>query len=388
MAWDSVHPFECPTRVFFGWDASAQVGDRLRELGVTRALLVSDPGVAGAGIVDRISAHITGAGIEVVPYTGVQPNPSVANVEAGQALYVTNRCDGIVGLGGGSAMDAAKGIGIVAANGGDVADYTGREQVPMDLPPLICLPTTCGTGSEVTFNAVITDEVRHFKLPYVSRKLAPDVALVDPDLVVNAPAPVIAATAADAMAHAVECWINTLSDPLIDALTSSAIRMIGQNLVPAVTERDRDAIAQLCLASMMAGIAFNQNANAVVHAASTPVTARHDVPHGVANAIFLPAGLRFCVPAIPARIAELGPSLGVSIDGMEPAAAAEAVVDAIVRLFREAGLPATLREFGVDVDAMDLDGLAADAMKSRSIPINPRTVTPADLIGIYREVMG
>src|SRR5688572_7562102 len=170
MAWDSVHPFECPTRVFYGWGASGQVGERLRELGVTSALLVSDPGVAGAGIVDRVAEQIRAAGIEVVLYTGVQPNPTVGNVESGQAFYVTERCDGIVGLGGGSAMDAAKGIGIVASNGGEIADYTGREQVPMELPPLVCLPTTCGTGSEVTFNAVITDEARHFKLPYVSRK--------------------------------------------------------------------------------------------------------------------------------------------------------------------------------------------------------------------------
>ncbi|MDQ2682857.1 MAG: iron-containing alcohol dehydrogenase [Chloroflexota bacterium] len=388
MPWDSVHPFECPTRVFYGWGASAQVGDRLKELGVTKALLVSDPGVQGAGIVDSVARHIEAAGIGVVRYTGVQPNPTVANVEAGQALYVTNRCDGIVGLGGGSAMDAAKGVGIVASNGGEIVDYTGREQVPMDLPPLVCLPTTCGTGSEVTFNAVITDEARHIKLPYVSRKLAPSVALVDPELVVNAPKVVIASTAADAMAHAVECWINTQSDPLIDALTGSAIRMIGQNLAKGVNERDRDAIAQLSLASTMAGIAFNMNANAVVHAASTPVTAKHDVPHGVANAIFLPAGLRFCIPAIPARIAELGPALGVAIDGLAPEDAANRAVDALAALFALVGLPATLREFGVDVESMDLEGLAADAMKSRSIPINPRPVTPDDLIGIYRDVMG
>src|SRR5687768_8045386 len=125
MPWDSVHPFECPTRVFYGWNASAQVGERLTELGVGKVLLVSDPGVAGAGIVDRIAAHITAAGIEVVLHAEVQPNPTVGNVEVGQALYVTNRCDGIVGLGGGSAMDAAKGIGIVAANGGEIVDYTG-----------------------------------------------------------------------------------------------------------------------------------------------------------------------------------------------------------------------------------------------------------------------
>jgi alcohol dehydrogenase len=390
MVWDGVHPFECPTRVFYGWGAGEQAGEWLRELGVTRALIVSDPGVAGAGIVDAIAATIDAAGIATARYTAVQPNPTVANVEAALAVWSEQGCDGIVGVGGGSAMDAAKGAGIVATNGGNVADYTGREQVPQALPPLLCIPTTCGTGSEVTFNAVITDEARHVKLPYVSRKLAPKVALVDPNFVVSAPPHIIASTAADAMAHAIECYINTASDPLIDALTIAAIRMIGQHLEPAVNGKNRDSIAQLSLASTMAGIAFNMNANAVVHAASTPVTAKHDVPHGVANAIFLPAGLRFCIPAVPERIAEIGEALGVETRGMEAADAAnaaEAAVERVSAVFASVGLPATLTEFGVDVSTMDLEGLAADAMKSRSIPINPRPVTPADLIAIYREVM-
>ncbi len=387
MVWDSVHPFECPTRVFFGWGAARQAGDRLQELGVTRALLVTDPGVARAGIADAVAGSIRAAGIAVTTFAGVQPNPTVGNVEAGQATWVQDRCDGIVGVGGGSAMDAAKGVGIVAANQGSVAEYTGREQIPNPLPPLICLPTTCGTGSEVTFNAVITDETRHIKLPYVSRRLAPNVALVDPELVVSAPPTVIASTAADALSHAVECWINTASDPLIDALTLAAIRMIGGNLVAAVTQRDRTALAQLCLASTMAGIAFNMNANAIVHAASTPVTARHDVPHGTANAIFLAAGLEFCLPAVPERIGQLAGALDESVDGRSPEEAGRKAVEAIRRLFREAGLPASLSEFGVEVSQMDLHSLAADAMKSRSIPLNPRPVTAEDVIEIYRAVM-
>ncbi|MCO5222624.1 MAG: iron-containing alcohol dehydrogenase [Thermomicrobiales bacterium] len=387
MVWDSVHPFECPTRVFFGWGAAGQVGERLKELGVSKALIVSDPGIEKAGHVATVASAIEDAGIGVASYTGVQPNPTVGNVEAGYAVYVTQQCDGIVGLGGGSAMDAAKGVGVVAANGGNIADYTGREQIPFDLPPLVCLPTTCGTGSEVTFNAVITDETRHIKLPYVSRKLAPRVALVDPNLVVGAPAGVISSTAADALSHAIECYINTASDPLIDALTIGAIRMIGQNLAAAVNERDRAAIAQLSLASTMAGIAFNMNANAVVHAASTPVTARHDVPHGVANAIFLPAGLRFCIPAAPDRIVEIGRAIGAPIGDLTGEAAADVAVTALEQLFSSVGLPPTLSAFGVDVSKMDLDELAADAMKSRSVPLNPRPITPEDLVALYRKVM-
>jgi alcohol dehydrogenase len=386
--WEGVHPFECPTRVFYGWGASAQVGERLAELGVKRVLIVSDRGVAAAGIVDRVADVIRAAEIDVAIFADVQPNPTVSNVEAGLAQWEAESCDGIVGLGGGSAMDAAKGIGIVASNSGSIVDYTGREQVPAPLPPLICIPTTCGTGSEVTFNAVITNEVTHVKLPFVSRQLAPRVALVDPELVVMAPPQIIAATAADALAHAVECYINKAADPLIDALTIGAIRMIGRNLVPAVQNGDREAVAQLSLASTMAGIAFNMNANAVVHAASTPVTAKHDVPHGVANAIFLAAGLRFCIPAAATRIAEIGLALGVPDSGASPEDAAEAAVERIEKLLADAGLPSTLREFGVDVESMDLSGLAEDAMKSRSIPLNPRPVTHDDLIAIYQQVMG
>jgi len=387
VVWDNIHPFECPTRVFYGWGALAQAGDRLAELGVTKALIVSDPGVEKAGHVATIASAITGAGIRVAQYTGVQPNPTVGNVESGYAVFREQRCDGLVGLGGGSAMDAAKGVGVVASNGGSIADYTGREQIPHDLPPLICLPTTCGTGSEVTFNAVITDDVRHLKLPFVSRKLAPRMALVDPELVVGAPATVIASTAADALSHAIECYLNTASDPLIDALTIAAIRMIGQNLAAAVNERDRDAIAQLSLASTMAGVAFNMNANAVVHAASTPVTARHDVPHGVANAIFLPAGVRFCIPAVPDRIIEIGHAIGAPIGSLTGVEAAELVVTTLGQLFASVGLPRSLSEYGVDVSMMDLEALAADAMKSRSIPLNPRPITEQDLVALYREVM-
>src|SRR5256712_3331483 len=288
MVWDGVHVFECPTRVFYGRGVSKEVGKRLGELGVSRALLVSDRGVAGAGIVDRIAGHMRDAGLGVAVYAETQPNPTAANVAEAAALYREHGCDGIVGLGGGSSMDCAKGAGIEVTSDGPVAAFTGKDNVPNDLPPLVCLPTTCGTGSEVTFNAVITDPDAHFKLVCVTRRLAPSVALVDPELVDSAPAAVIAATAADALAHSVESYVNTGSDPLLDSLTIAAIRMIGRNLRAAVADRDPAAIDQLALASTMAGIAFNMNANAIVHAASTPVTARHSVPHGVANGIFMP----------------------------------------------------------------------------------------------------
>jgi alcohol dehydrogenase len=388
MTWDSVHAFECPTRVFYGRGASALVGERLSELGVTRALVVSDRGVAGAGIVDAVAGHVRAAGIDVALYTDTQPNPTTTNVAEASALYRQRGCDGIVGLGGGSSMDCAKGAGIEIGCGGRVAQFRGIDNVPSDLPPIVCIPTTCGTGSEVTFNAVITDPDAHFKLVYVTRRLAPRMALVDPALVEPAPPQVIAATAADALSHAVESYLNTGADPLLGALNIAAIRMIGRNLRAAVEERDTEAIAQLSLASTMAGIAFNMNANAIVHAASTPVTARHEVPHGVANAIFMPAGLTFLAPACAPQLAEIAEALGEDVSALPPNEAAERAVDAIRRLLADVDLPASLREFGIEPANVDIAALVEDAMKSRNIVTNPRTVTPADLEELYRTVLG
>lgn len=388
MTWDGIHPFACPTRVFYGWGASSQVGERLAELGVRRALIVSDPGVRGAEIVDRIVEIVESAGIEALVYAGTRPNPTVGNVEEALAVWREEQCDGIVGLGGGSSMDAAKGVGIVATNGRGIADYTGREQVPNDLPPLVCLPTTCGTGSEVTFNAVISDPEQHVKLPYVSRRLAPDVALVDPELVAKAPAGVIAATGADALSHAVESYINRGADPLLDAINLGAIRLIGRYLRPAVHERDTEAVKHMSLASTMAGISFNMNANAIVHAASTPVTAHHDVAHGVANAIFLPAGLEFCMPSSYERLAEIAEALGEDVRGIEREEAGRRGIEAVRSLLRDVDLPGTLREAGVEPEAMDVPVLIREAMKSRNIGVNPRPISPEDLEELYRKVAG
>src|SRR5439155_9078246 len=241
---------------------------------------------------------------------------------------------------------------------------------------------------EVTFNAVITDPGAHFKLVYVTPRLAPVVALVDPALVESAPSSVIAATAADALAHAVESYVNRGSDPLLDSIDIAAIRMIGRNLRAAVKERDPAAIEQLALASTMAGIAFNMNANAIVHAASTPVTARHGVPHGVANGIFMPYGLAFLAPACRRQLREIADALGEDVAGLSDEEAAERGVEAVRSLVQEVGIPATLRDYGLDPDDLDIPQLVEDAMKSRNIVTNPRPVTPADLEELYRAVAG
>ena len=388
MPWVGVHRFECPTRVFYGRGASDQLAERLRELGVTRALVVSDPGVARAGIVEAVTSRARSAGVGVTVYADTQQNPTTTNVAEAAALYREQRCNGLVGLGGGSSMDCAKGAGIELTNPGAVAAYAGLDKVGKPIPPLVCIPTTCGTGAEVTHVAVITDEAAHLKLVCVSRRIAADIALVDPALVESAPRPVIAATGADALAHAVESYVNTGSDPLLDAINIAAIRMIGGNLRRAVSAGEPDAIEQLALASTMTGIAFSMNANAIVHAASTPVTAHHGVPHGVANGIFMPWGLAFLAPACGRQLREIAEALGEAVSGLSDEEAAERGIEAIRSLLRDVGIPGTLREYGLAPEGVDVSRLVQDAMKSRNIATNPRPVTPTDLEELYRAVLG
>jgi alcohol dehydrogenase class IV len=388
MAWDSVHLFECPTRVHYGAGAIAGLPGHLAELGLGSVVLVSDKGLLAAGTVERVREIAAAAGVSVHVYSGTAENPTTTNLAEIVALYRREGCDGIVGLGGGSSLDAAKASSALLENGGSVWDYRGRDLVPRHGPPVICIPTTCGTGAEVTFVVVITDPGEHFKVVCVSRNLAASVALVDPELVLTAPKAIIAATGADALAHATESYLNLGSDPLLDSVNIRAIRMIGQNLRKAVHERDPGAVAQVALASCMTGLAFNMNANAVVHAASTPVTAHHGVPHGVANAIFLPPGLDLIRPACEEKLGEIAEALGEDVAGLSYAEAARRGVEAVRTLLLDCELPPTLKAWGLDPAAMDVPRLIGDAMQSRNIATNPRPIGPPELAELYAAAAG
>lgn len=388
MAWDGVHLFECPTRIFYGLGASGGIGERLAELDVQRPLLVTDDGLRRAGAVARIAEHAHAGGVEVAVYDATAENPTTTNLEQICDLYRAENCDGLIGLGGGSSMDAAKAASALLENGGSIWDYRGKGLVPRPGPPVICIPTTCGTGAEVTFVVVITDPDEHFKVVCAARNLAARVALVDPELVMSAPAGVIAATGADALAHATESYVNLGSDPLLDALNIQAITMIGRSLIVGVNEKSKRAIAELSLASTMTGVAFNMNANAIVHAASTPVTAHHGVPHGVANAIFLADGLDILRPACEEKLSVIAGALGANTSALTTAEGAKRGIEAIRELCAAAGLPATLSEWGLDPTDVDVSSLVEDAMKSRNITTNPLPIGPPELEHLYQAVLG
>lgn len=375
--------FEAPARLTFGAGAVGKFPDLIAGFG-RRALVVSDPGIAKAGILDRVLGFLRDAHVSSDAFTSVEPNPSVETVEAAHALYRKSDAEFVVAVGGGSSMDVAKVVAVLAAHGGGVRDYEGIGKVPGPVVPSVAIPTTAGTGSEVTVFAVITDRQRRFKMTIGSPFLVPQVAICDPELTISMPKPLTAATGMDALTHGIECFINTTPNPIAKALAMESIRLIGGALRTAYQRgSDLPARSTMLLGSTMAAMAFTRTRLGNVHAMSHPLGAFFDVPHGVANAILLPYvmawNLRSCLGTYP-PIAE---AMGEEVDGMPPERASERAVEAVQRLSRDVGIPEHLREVGVTRDA--IPALATDAMKSGNVLVNPRPTTYDDIVDLFEK---
>ena len=374
--------FHAPTRVIFGFGTVTTLGRELAARGVRHALIVTDRGVVGAGLLaDPQSA--AAAGIATTVFDQVEANPSVETVEASIACYREHGCDALVAIGGGSPMDVAKAAGIVLANGGGIRDYEGNPAaITADSPPFVCIPTTCGTGAEVTPFAVITDHARSWKMSIASPRAIPAVAIVDPALYLGLPPALIAATGMDALTHAIESYTNRLAQPFSDALDLQAIRLIGRSLRPAVANANRAAIADMAIAATLAGLGFAQNRLGIVHAISHPVTSYVGTPHGVANAILLPYVLEYNAIGCGERLHDVALALGAtSGTPVDP----QAAISAVRRLADDVGIPRTLGAVGVA--EAHVERIATDAMKSGNVPINPRRVTRDDILGVIRHAL-
>ncbi len=383
-----LYTFYAPTKLVFGADAVGQTGTELRALGGTVALIVTDSGVVNAGLLAPALASMEAAGIGMVVFSDVEPNPSTKTVASAVAMYRDGGCDCLVAVGGGSPMDTAKAVGIVVSNGGTINDYEGKpDAVTKDLPAFLCVPTTCGTGSEVTPFAVITDEERHWKMSIASPRTFPKVAIIDPALFTKMPPGLIAATGMDALTHAVESYTNRDAQPFADALDLHAIRLIGKYLRPAVAQANTEAMAYMAIAATLAGMGFSQNRLGIVHAISHPVTSYVGTPHGIANAILLPYVLEFNAIGCLDRLKDIGDALGESVGNAPLPFAASQTIQAIRRLSEDVGIPATLGDVGVREE--HVANIAADAMKARAnCAINPRRVTQRDIERVIRIAMG
>lgn len=372
--------FALRTEVTFGAGTLARVGEPLDALGARHALLVTDPGLVAAGAVDAVLRHLEGR-LEVTVYDAVPANPTASAIDAGERLRSQRGCDAVVGFGGGSSLDAAKGIAIVATSGGEIADYAGAGRVTVPPLPVVAVPTTAGTGAEVSNAIAVVDDRRHTKFAVRSPLVAPLHAVCDPALLRTLPESVAAATAVDALCHCVEAYVSRGGSPLTDLLALEGIRRCGASLGPFVAYRgDPRAAGDMLYAALLGGIVISLARTGAAHTLTRPLGDR--VVHGVANAIVLPHVLEFNAPAAPAKLAEVARALGRPVAGSDLAAAREAVV-AVRELVAALGLPARLRDVGVVED--ELPALARTAHELDLSALNPRELTPARIEDLLRK---
>ena len=389
--------FSVPQNITVGKGSLAKLPEVAKKSGGSHAFLMSGPHLAKMGLVEKAAESLKVAGIAVDTFTDIEGNPSVETVDKATAAFKESGADFIVAFGGGSPMDVAKAVGVTAKYGGSITEYEGAHKVPGPIIPLIAIPTTAGTGSEVTAFSVITDHSRDYKLTVFSYEILPAYAILDAELLTTAPASVAAACGIDAFIHAEEAYISTAASPFSDAMAEKAMSLIGKNIRRFVANRgDIEAAEAMLVGSLFAGIAFSFARLGNVHAMSHPVSAFFDVPHGVANAVLLP------VIAEYNALADHGRYLTIYND-ISPVPAYEEefdplmLVDAIRELCGEIGIPANLTEAinnasktgPVSAEEIEskIEAMAVDAMKSGNIAVNPRSSRQCDIEMLYRKAL-
>ena len=371
--------FQPRTRLVFGCGTIGRLGALAAELGFRRPLLVADHGLVTAGHVALAERGLTGAGLDVVPFHDFDVNPDTTMVEAGCAVARPREIDSIIGLGGGSSMDCAKGINLLLTNGGRIEDYQGYGKATRPMLPMIGVPTTAGTGSEAQSYAVIADAVTHVKMACGDPKAAFRVAILDPELTLSQPTHVTATSGFDAIAHAVETAVTTRRTAVSDCFGREAWRLLD-SCYEAVLDRPDDvkARAAMHLGAFYAGVAIEQSMLGAAHACANPLTARYQITHGVALAILLPHVVRWNSATAAPLYRRLLPPIGEAGEGNP----GEQLATRLHALAGHAGLPDRLRTEGVDPD--DLPQLADDAARQWTGTFNPRPLTTPDALEIYR----
>ncbi|MGH9119997.1 MAG: iron-containing alcohol dehydrogenase [Acidimicrobiales bacterium] len=364
--------------VIFGVGTLAEVGGAVRRVGGRRALLVTDPGVMDAGWVERALPHLKEAEIEYRLWHDLTPNPKDVEVEAAFEAYEATGCDVLVAVGGGSSIDTAKAVAILSGSGGRILDYEGVDAVKRPIPPMVMVPSTGGSGSDVSQFCVITDTRLHRKATIGGRAVVPDISITDPQLLTTMSPELTAYTGLDALSHAIESAVSNAADFLSREHSLAAIRGIVAHL-PAAVEDDWNLAARegMARSSLQAGIAFTNALLGATHAISHQIGGALDLPHGLLNAVLLPFVMRFNAETHAERYVDVASALGVLTQGLAAPEAAEAAVAKVEALARRLNIPAGLRELGVD--PADFDRFAASALRDAYISTNPRPVGKDDV---------
>jgi alcohol dehydrogenase len=375
------YTFTVPSFVHFGPGVAKKAGEVALEFGAKKVLCIYDQGVAK--IAAGIAQTLKDAGLEVFEFDGVIPNPTDAVMEEAAKLGREANVDMVFGIGGGSSIDTAKGVKVLLTNPSPINQYIGMGNIPNPTKPLCCIPTTAGTGSEVTSMTIITEPQNSRKIAVGGRYLPPEVAIVDPELTLGMPPAVTASTGMDALTHAIEAYTCKLADPINDALSLKAIQLIYNSLPKAVFDgEDLQARTDMLLGSMMAGIAFNNAFVALVHSIAHPLSARCNLPHGVDNAAVLPYVMEYNAPVVPERTIDIGIAMGLNLQGLDKAEACKKVVDEVYNLMKLVKIP-TLKEAGVPESI--LETIAKDTMVEPPTSANPRIPTEADVLAILKK---
>ncbi|MGR5212747.1 L-threonine dehydrogenase [Vibrio rotiferianus] len=378
--------FFIPTVNLMGAGCLKDATDSIQSQGFKKGLIVTDKILNQIGVVKQVQDLLTERDVETLVFDGTQPNPTIGNVNAGLTLLSDNECDFVISLGGGSPHDCAKGIALVASNGGKIADYEGVDQSAKPMMPLIAINTTAGTASEMTRFCIITDEERHIKMAIVDKHTTPLISVNDPELMLAKPASLTAATGMDALTHAVEAYVSIAATPITDAVAIKAIELIQAHLRTAVKNgEDLEAREQMAYAQFMAGMAFNNASLGYVHAMAHQLGGFYDLPHGVCNAILLPHVQRYNAQVCPERLRDVAKAMGVDVEGMSAEQGAAAAIDAIVALAKDVGIPSGIKELGAKLE--DIPTLADNALKDACGFTNPKQATHEEISKIFEEAM-
>ena len=373
---------------YFGPGARKELPGVVARLGFKKALVVTDKGLVKFGVAKMVTDVLEEAGIAYEMYSEVKPNPTVTNVKMGVEAFAAAGADFIVAIGGGSAMDTAKGIGIVTNNPefADVVSLEGCAPTKKETVPIIALPTTAGTAAETTINYVIIDEEKQKKMVCVDPNDIPCCSIIDAELMYTLPKGTTAATGMDALTHAIEGYITKAAWELSDMFEIEAIRMINKHLRTAVYDPTNPVGRHgMAVAQYVAGMAFSNVGLGVVHGMAHPMGSLFDIPHGVANALLLPTVMEFNKPVCVDKYVEIAKAMDAYKEGMTKAEAAQAACDAVRALAIEVGIPQHLSEIGIKEE--DIDALADQAIADVCTPGNPRQVTRADIVELYRKVL-
>jgi choline dehydrogenase len=381
VAVDKIRSVEVPTRMVHGPGSIGRLGELAGELGITRPLLVTDPGVVGAGLADEALRQL----VDAVLFDGVRPNPDIELVGEASAVYREHGCDGLVALGGGSPIDTAKAVGVEVEHGGSILEYEyGGTPITKRVPPLVAVPTTSGTGSEVTLWSVITDHGRKIKFNVGGTPLiGAHVAVIDPELTLGLPPAVTAATGMDALSHGVECYTCDYHQPFNDAVALRAIELVGTWLRTAYEDGSNlEARTHMAHAATLGGMSYGTESAGAAHAMSQSAGGVHDCPHGSLTARVLGPVCEYNVPAAPERYARIAQALGVDTSGLDVLEAALAGVEELYRLTEDVDIP-SLTQLGFSED--EIPTLARIAFEDPQTIGNPREVDTAGYEEIYRN---